>query len=136
MTIRDAQFGDLETVAEIYNHAVLNTTAIFNDATVDAAKCGTRSHACRPHKRKRMAALSSAALNFTVPRQHFQKAGLSLRKSGIGGSYPFKRNQGISGSSKNRDRYADLTLPRQTTKGRSGSISGSYRRIISSRILF
>lgn len=37
MIIRDAQAGDLETVAEIYNHAVLNTTAIFNDATVDAA---------------------------------------------------------------------------------------------------
>ncbi|PKA44485.1 GNAT family N-acetyltransferase [Rhizobium sullae] len=37
MIIRNAQSGDLETVAEIYNHAVLNTTAIFNDSIVDAA---------------------------------------------------------------------------------------------------
>lgn len=35
--IRDAQAGDLETIAEIYNHAVLNTTAIWNDKTVDVA---------------------------------------------------------------------------------------------------
>lgn len=37
MIIRDAQSGDLEKVTEIYNHAVLNTTAIFNDSTVDVA---------------------------------------------------------------------------------------------------
>jgi L-amino acid N-acyltransferase len=38
--IRDAAVGDLETIAEIYNHAVLNTTAIWNDQTVDAANRG------------------------------------------------------------------------------------------------
>ena len=37
MIIRDALPGDLETIAEIYNYAVLNTTAIFNDSTVDVA---------------------------------------------------------------------------------------------------
>ncbi|ADM97844.1 GNAT family N-acetyltransferase [Dickeya dadantii] len=37
MIIRDAKSDDLETVADIYNHAVLNTTAIFNDTTVDVA---------------------------------------------------------------------------------------------------
>lgn len=37
MIIRNARHADAAEIAEIYNHAVLNTTAIWNDATVDAA---------------------------------------------------------------------------------------------------
>ncbi|MGV1964091.1 GNAT family N-acetyltransferase [Rhizobium sp. GR12] len=37
MFIRNAHSGDLETVTEIYNDAVVSTTAIFNDSIVDAA---------------------------------------------------------------------------------------------------
>lgn len=35
--LRDAQPADADAIAAIYNHAVLHTTAIWNDATVDAA---------------------------------------------------------------------------------------------------
>jgi len=35
--IRDAQAADAAGIAAIYNHAVLHTTAIWNEATVDAA---------------------------------------------------------------------------------------------------
>ena len=35
MHIRDAEILDLETIAEIYNDAVVNTTAIWNETTVD-----------------------------------------------------------------------------------------------------
>lgn len=35
--LRDAVPADADAIAEIYNDAVLNTTAIWNDATVDAA---------------------------------------------------------------------------------------------------
>ncbi|GGO67369.1 N-acetyltransferase [Microbacterium nanhaiense] len=37
MQVRDARAADAEAIAEIYNDAVLNTTAIWNDVTVDAA---------------------------------------------------------------------------------------------------
>ncbi|GGF30501.1 N-acetyltransferase [Microbacterium sorbitolivorans] len=37
MQIRQAQASDAAGIAEIYNDAVLNTTAIWNDATVDEA---------------------------------------------------------------------------------------------------
>lgn len=37
MHIRDARPGDAEGIAGIYNDAVLNTTAIWNEVTVDAA---------------------------------------------------------------------------------------------------
>jgi L-amino acid N-acyltransferase YncA len=37
MDIRDAVEADMDAVAAIYNDAVLNTTAIWNDKTVDAA---------------------------------------------------------------------------------------------------
>lgn len=37
MLIRHAIASDAETIAEIYNDAVLNTTAIWNDNTVDRA---------------------------------------------------------------------------------------------------
>ncbi len=37
MQIRDALDHDAAGIAEIYNHAVLHTTAIWNEATVDAA---------------------------------------------------------------------------------------------------
>lgn len=37
MHIRDAHSTDAAGIAEIYNDAVLNTTAIWNDATVDEA---------------------------------------------------------------------------------------------------
>lgn len=37
MQIRDAEEGDLAAIAEIYNDAVAHTTAIWNDAPVDAA---------------------------------------------------------------------------------------------------
>jgi len=36
MQVRDARAADAEAIAEIYNDAVLNTTAIWNDVTVDA----------------------------------------------------------------------------------------------------
>lgn len=36
MHIRDAQAADAEAITEIYNHAVLHTTAIWNDKTVTA----------------------------------------------------------------------------------------------------
>ncbi|MFF3026580.1 GNAT family N-acetyltransferase [Microbacterium sp. NPDC057944] len=35
MHIRDAEIADLETIAEIYNDAVRNTTAIWNETVVD-----------------------------------------------------------------------------------------------------
>ncbi len=35
MHIRDAEIADLEAIAEIYNDAVVNTTAIWNDTIVD-----------------------------------------------------------------------------------------------------
>lgn len=37
MQIRAAEEGDAKVIAEIYNDAVLNTTAIWNDSTVDVA---------------------------------------------------------------------------------------------------
>lgn len=37
LQIRDANIGDAEGIAAIYNDAVLNTTAIWNEAAVDAA---------------------------------------------------------------------------------------------------
>lgn len=37
MIIRDALPGDAEAIREIYNDAVLHTTAIWNDVTVDTA---------------------------------------------------------------------------------------------------
>lgn len=37
MDIRDARSADAEGIAAIYNDAVAHTTAIWNDATVDAA---------------------------------------------------------------------------------------------------
>jgi L-amino acid N-acyltransferase len=37
MRIRDAEAGDAEGIAAIYNDAVANTTAIWNETTVDAA---------------------------------------------------------------------------------------------------
>ncbi len=37
MDIRDAVEADMEAVAAIYNDAVANTTAIWNDSTVDVA---------------------------------------------------------------------------------------------------
>lgn len=37
MQIRDANPTDANAIAEIYNHAVTHTTAIWNDDTVDAA---------------------------------------------------------------------------------------------------
>ena len=37
MQIRAAEEGDAKVIAEIYNDAVLNTTAIWNDSTVDIA---------------------------------------------------------------------------------------------------
>lgn len=37
MKIRDAGPADMTVVADIYNHAVLNTTAIWNEAAVDLA---------------------------------------------------------------------------------------------------
>ena len=37
MLIRDAQSGDIEGILTIYNDAVANTTAIWNEVTVDAA---------------------------------------------------------------------------------------------------
>ncbi len=37
MTIRDASDADAAAIAAIYNHAVVHTTAIWNDAQVDAA---------------------------------------------------------------------------------------------------
>ncbi len=37
MIIRDANHGDIDEVAAIYNDAVTQTTAIWNEATVDAA---------------------------------------------------------------------------------------------------
>ncbi|WP_404444503.1 N-acetyltransferase family protein [Microbacterium marinum] len=37
MHIRDAQPGDADAIAAIYNDAVLNSTAIWNDVAVDAA---------------------------------------------------------------------------------------------------
>jgi L-amino acid N-acyltransferase YncA len=37
MRIRDAEDKDISGILEIYNDAVLNTTAIWNDITVDAA---------------------------------------------------------------------------------------------------
>jgi phosphinothricin acetyltransferase len=36
--IRDAAEGDVEAITAIYNDAVLHTTAIWNEATVDAAE--------------------------------------------------------------------------------------------------
>ena len=36
MHIRSASEGDAEKIAEIYNDAVINTTAIWNEKTVDA----------------------------------------------------------------------------------------------------
>lgn len=36
MQVRDARAADAEAIAAIYNDAVLNTTAIWNDVTVDA----------------------------------------------------------------------------------------------------
>lgn len=35
MNVRDAVDGDLEAVRAIYNHAVVNTTAIWNEVVVD-----------------------------------------------------------------------------------------------------
>jgi L-amino acid N-acyltransferase YncA len=37
MEIRDAGEGDIQAITEIYNDAVKNSTAIWNDATIDAA---------------------------------------------------------------------------------------------------
>ena len=37
MHIRDAEASDLATITSIYNHAVENTTAIWNENTVDVA---------------------------------------------------------------------------------------------------
>ncbi len=37
MQIRDAHAGDIEGILAIYNHAVANTTAIWNEQAVDAA---------------------------------------------------------------------------------------------------
>ena len=37
MQVRDARDGDLESVTAIYNDAVLNTTAIWNEVAVDIA---------------------------------------------------------------------------------------------------
>jgi L-amino acid N-acyltransferase len=37
MQIRDAEAGDIEAIVAIYNDAVLHTTAIWNEKTVDAA---------------------------------------------------------------------------------------------------
>ncbi|RJF96008.1 GNAT family N-acetyltransferase [Noviherbaspirillum saxi] len=37
MQIRDANINDIDRIAEIYNDAVLNTTAIWNEIAVDAA---------------------------------------------------------------------------------------------------
>ncbi|TQX85157.1 MULTISPECIES: GNAT family N-acetyltransferase [Rhizobium] len=37
MEIRDAAPADVRAIADIYNHAVVNTTAIWNDAQVDAS---------------------------------------------------------------------------------------------------
>ena len=36
MQIRDADLGDIEGILAIYNDAVANTTAIWNEVTVDA----------------------------------------------------------------------------------------------------
>ena len=37
MEVRDAGDGDIQAITEIYNDAVKNSTAIWNDATIDAA---------------------------------------------------------------------------------------------------
>ena len=37
MQVRDAKAGDIDGIVAIYNDAVLNTTAIWNEKTVDAA---------------------------------------------------------------------------------------------------
>ncbi|MDM0104279.1 N-acetyltransferase family protein [Variovorax sp. J22R24] len=37
MQVRDAEAGDIEGIVAIYNDAVLHTTAIWNEKTVDAA---------------------------------------------------------------------------------------------------
>jgi hypothetical protein len=37
MEVRDAGDGDIRAITEIYNDAVKNSTAIWNDATIDAA---------------------------------------------------------------------------------------------------
>ncbi len=37
MLIRDAEAGDIDAITAIYNDAVRNTTAIWNDRTVDSA---------------------------------------------------------------------------------------------------
>ena len=36
MEVRDAGDGDIRAITEIYNDAVKNSTAIWNDATIDA----------------------------------------------------------------------------------------------------
>lgn len=41
MRIRDAEAGDVPGILEIYNDAVLHTTAIWNDTVVDAADRAT-----------------------------------------------------------------------------------------------
>ena len=37
MQIRDARDGDIPAIVAIYNHAVAQTTAIWNETLVDAA---------------------------------------------------------------------------------------------------
>ncbi|RUM07985.1 GNAT family N-acetyltransferase [Rhizobium chutanense] len=41
MPIRDAVEADIPSITEIYNHAVVNTTAIWNDSEVDIANRNT-----------------------------------------------------------------------------------------------
>ncbi|WP_414441137.1 N-acetyltransferase family protein [Burkholderia sp. 22PA0106] len=52
MEIRDADWQDIEGITAIYNDAVLNTTAIWNETAVDAANrtawLGDRRHAGYP----------------------------------------------------------------------------------------
>jgi phosphinothricin acetyltransferase len=52
MQVRDARDGDLESVTAIYNDAVLNTTAIWNEVAVDIANrrawLADREHAGYP----------------------------------------------------------------------------------------
>ena len=55
MSIRFASKEDCAAIAEIYNHAVLHTAAIWNDQTVDA-----ENRICMVLKRRPVDGLSGA----------------------------------------------------------------------------
>ncbi|KAK4109201.1 phosphinotricin acetyltransferase [Canariomyces notabilis] len=68
ITIRDLQDGDLESIADIYKHAVLNTTATYELDPPSPSALGGRLHAIREAGFPCFVAENSSSSSSDMPR--------------------------------------------------------------------